>query len=136
MANGGWYGTDEEWNRIEAPLKFLDPMLGSFADKNGLSLTKNFKDWPERSLVWGTDVRCLIQVFLVDQSKLTLNLWICASQDRSGNRYWKNETPLKEVQALEMGKALAELLEIGKQKLDHWAAHPERLEFVTKLGGE
>ena len=27
MGNGGWYGTDEEWKRIEAPVKLLDSEL-------------------------------------------------------------------------------------------------------------
>jgi hypothetical protein len=69
------------------------------------------------------------------QSTLTLNLWICASQDRDGNRFWKNETPRKEEQASDMAADLFNLLEAGKRKLDHWSAHPEVLEFATKLGG-
>jgi hypothetical protein len=70
---------------------------------------------------------------LVDQSALTLNLWICASQDRDGSRYWRNETPRKEEQASEMAADLFDLLEAAKRKLDHWSAHPEVLEFATKL---
>jgi hypothetical protein len=133
MGNGGWYGTDEEWRRIEAPLKLLDPELDRFGRKHGLAITKNLKDWPERSIVWGMDVRCLMQMVLVDQSALTLNLWICASQDRDGSRYWRNETPRKEEQASEMAADLFDLLEAAKRKLDHWSAHPEVLEFATKL---
>jgi hypothetical protein len=60
VGNGGWYGTNEEWNRIEAPLKLLDSELDRFARKHRLRVTKNLEDWPERSLVWGNDVRCLI----------------------------------------------------------------------------
>jgi len=134
MANGGWYGTAQDRERIEGPLKLLDPELDRFASKYGLQVTKNLKDWPERSLVWGTDVRCLIQVFLVDESGLTLNLWICASQDRDGSRFWKKETSRKEVQVSEMARDLFDLLEAGKRKLDHCSAHPEELEFATKLG--
>ena|SRR5580704_659997 len=132
MANGGWYGTAEEWSRIEAPLKALDPDLDRFASKYGLNVTKNHKDWPERSLVWEGDVRCLMQIYLVDQSSLTLNLWICASQDRDGNRYWKNEMVRKEVLLPEMARDLLEALETGKYKLDLWSAHPEELEFAAK----
>jgi hypothetical protein len=118
----------------EAPLKLLDPELDRFARKHGLTVTKNLKDWPERSLVWGTDVRCLIQVFLVDQSALTLNLCLCAWQDRDGSRFWKNETPRKEERASEMAADLLDLLEAGKCKLDLWSEHPEVFEFATKLG--
>jgi hypothetical protein len=134
MANGGWCGTDEEWRRIEAPLKLLDPELDQFAREHGLTVTKNLKDWPERSVVWGADVRCMIQVFLVDQTALTLSLWICASQDRDGSRFWKNEMPREEKQASEMAADLFDLLEAGKRKLDYWSAHPEVLEFATNLG--
>jgi hypothetical protein len=133
MANGGWYGTKEAWERMELPLKQLDPALDQFAHKYELRVRKNAKDWPERSLIWGTDVRCLMQVFLVDQAAQTLNLWICASQDRDGNRFWKNETPRKEVRATELAQDLLDLLEAGKHKLDQWSAHPEELEFATKL---
>src|SRR5918995_6000947 len=109
MANGGWHGTDEEWKRIEAPLKSFDVELGRFVSKHGLVVTKNPKDWPERSIVWGSDVRCLIQVFLVDQAELTLNFWICASQDRDGSRFWKNEMLRTEVQASELARDLSDL---------------------------
>jgi hypothetical protein len=133
MANGGWYGTKEEWDRIKAPLKRLDPELDRFARKYGLRVTRNAKDEPERSLIWGSDIRCLIQVFLVDQSALTLTLWICASQNRDGKRFWKKETPRKEVHVTELAQNLLDLLEAGKRKLDQWSAHPEELQFATKL---
>jgi hypothetical protein len=131
MANGGWYGTAEEWNRLEAPLKLLDSELNRFARTHGLRVTRNLKDWPERSLVWGTGVRRLIQVYLVDQASLTFSLWICASQDRDGSRFWKRETLCKEVQAPEIARDLLELLEAAKRKLDHWSAHPEDFEVTA-----
>src|ERR1700722_9853481 len=96
MANGGWYGTKEEWNRIEAPLLEIDPIVSDFAEKFGLTVRKNNKDWPERSLVWGDGVHCLIQIYLVDQKLLTFNLWLCVSQDRENKRYWKQEFSIKE----------------------------------------
>src|SRR4051812_48849403 len=117
MGNGGWHGTTEAWDRLEAPFNLLDPELGRFARKHGLALTRNHKDWPERSLGWGNDVRCLLQVFLLNESALTLKLWICASQDRDGARYCKNET-LHEGIASELAPELPKLLELGKRKLD------------------
>lgn len=133
MANGGWDGTKQEWKRAEAPLKFMDPELKRFARKHGLTLTKNAKEWPERSLAWETDVRCGIQIFLVDQAALTFNFWICAIQDRDDNRFWKQEYLRKEVQAVEIANSLGELLETGKRKLDHWSAQPAELEFAIKI---
>jgi hypothetical protein len=135
MTNGGWHGTNEEWNRIEAPLKMLDADLDLFSRNQGLIVTKNVKDWPERSLIWGAEVRCLIQIFLANESMLSLNFWICASQDRDKSRFWKNEMLRKEIDALEMARDLKELLETGKRQLDDWSDHPEQLEFATNLLG-
>lgn len=133
MANGGWYGTEEEWARIEAPLKLLDHEINRFAGKHGLNVTKNSKNWPERSLRWGNNIQCLIQVYLADQDKLTLHLWICATQDREKKRYWKQEFLLREAQVSDAEKSLFGTLELGKQRLDLWSAHPEELEFATEL---
>jgi hypothetical protein len=134
MANG-WYGTHEEWERLEAPLKLLDPGLGSFAHTHGLTVTKNSKHGrPERSIIWGDDVRCLVQLFLASESVPTLNLWICASQDRDGNRYWKNEMLRREVQASDLVLELRDILEAGIRQLNQWSAHPDQLQFATELG--
>jgi hypothetical protein len=46
----------------------------------------------ERSLGWDNDVRCVLQVFLLNERARALKLRICASQDRDGARFWKNET--------------------------------------------
>lgn len=59
MANGGWYDSKEEWQRIEAPLLEVDSIFEVFAAENGLAVSKNHKDWPERSIEWGQGVRCL-----------------------------------------------------------------------------
>jgi hypothetical protein len=111
----------------------MDPELKRFIRKYRLKLTKNAKEWPSRSLSWGPDVRCGIQIFLVDQATLTFNFWLCAIQDRTDERFWKQEYLRKEVHAAEIAESLSELLETGKRKLDHWSAHPDELEFATKI---
>ena len=126
MGNGGWYGTQEEWERIEAPIKSLDVDLDEFAAKHQLSLTRNLKDWPGRSMGWGNDVRCLIQVYLDDAKTLGLNLWICASQDRDDKRYWKEEFLRKGAIAGELARELPVLLETAKARLD---------EIIAQLDG-
>ncbi|AWZ00320.1 hypothetical protein RHODOSMS8_00767 [Rhodobiaceae bacterium] len=133
MANGGWHGTREQLERLEASLKTMDPDFCSFASKYNLDLKKISKDGPVRFLEWGKEVRCLIQVYLADETDLTLNLWICAFQDRAGKRYWKKELIRTEVSARQLAEELAELLETGKHKLDQWASRPEELEFATDL---
>ena len=60
MANGRWYGTIEEWNEVEAPLIGVDSIINTFSNEFNLSLTKNYKDYPSRSMVWvNNDIRCL-----------------------------------------------------------------------------
>lgn len=134
MANGGWYGTQEEWERIESPLLEIDPIIDDFANEIGLCISKNHKDWPERSIEWGKEVRCLIQLYLADEKSLTFNLWLCASQDRGDKRYWKQETPVKEKQVSDFEGNLASLLREGREKLLNWSENSEQLEFATTLG--
>lgn len=133
MGNGGWYGTQEEWQRIEAPIKTLDPELERFANLHELSITRNHKDWPDRSIVWDTGTRCLIQLYLADAETLDINLWICASQDRGRDRYWKREFLCEGATIGDVTHQLPELLNVAKAKLDEWAADPRQLEFATKI---
>jgi hypothetical protein len=133
MGNGGWYGTQEEWRRIEGPIRTLDLELERFASLHGLSIARNHKDWPDRSMVWDTGARCLIQLYLADAETLGINLWICASQDRGRDRYWKQEFLCREADIGDLAPQLPELLNTAKAKLDEWAAHPEQLEFGTKI---
>jgi hypothetical protein len=136
MGNGGWYGTSEEWRRIEAPIRSLDPELERFAALHSLAVTRNHKDWPERSLVWGSDVRCLIQLYLDDVETLGINLWICASEDRSRDRYWMQEFLCKGVPIDDVAPCISEFLATTKARLDHWRTHPEMLEFAVNIAKE
>lgn len=131
MANGGYWRTKAEWQRVEEPLLQLDPSLCEFATQFGLQVTKNHKDWPERSIEWGTRIRLLIQVYLADPENLTFNLWLCASQDRSGKRFWKQETPIQSKPVADFQSTFASLLREGKAKLEGWSEAD--LEFVTDV---
>ena len=133
MANGGWYGTKEEWDRLEKPLLDIDPIIYKFAHSNSLSVTKNYKDWPERSITWGTDIRCLLQLYLVDKEKLTFNLWLCASQDRGKKRFWKQENAIEEKCVEEFKENLLETLQKSHDKLIQWSGNKELLTFAVEL---
>ncbi len=133
MANGGWYGTKEEWERIEGPLLEVDSILDDFATETGITISKNYKDFPERSFVWGGDVSCLIQLYLVDEKDLTFNLWLCASQDRGRKRFLKKDTPIKEQRVEQFKDSLARELRKGHQRLVEWGNNPDKLEFATEL---
>lgn len=87
MANGGWYGTKEEWQRIEKPLLEIDDEIDKFSDEFDLKLTRNHKDHPGRSLEWfGNDVQCLIQIYLVDEKELTIARLADMTSDQYGRR--------------------------------------------------
>ena len=133
MANGGWYGTKDEWERIEGPLLEVDSILDDFASETGMTISKNYKDFPDRSFVWGDDVRCLIQLYLVDEKDLTFNLWLCASQDRGRKRFLKKDTPIKEQRVEQFKDSLAGELRKGHQRLVEWGNNPDNLEFATEL---
>jgi hypothetical protein len=135
MANGGWHGTREEWDRIEAPLLDIDSVISEFAAKVGLSVQKNQKDWPSRHIEWGSDVRCLIQLYLADQETLTFNLWLCASEDRGNKRYWKQEMPIKQLPVSDFAGSLGAQLQKGHAKLSEWCKNKMQLEFATVIGG-
>jgi hypothetical protein len=134
MANGGWYGTREEWQRAEAPLLALDSDLEQFARTNKLVLTRNCKDWPERSLTWTSNgVNCRVQVYLDDLEKLTLAFGYCAYQDRDDARYWKNEIAKDDAPLSELLIDFGSLLLSAKHQLDLWSSRSEELEFAMKL---
>ena len=133
MANGGWYGTPEEWERLEAPLLSIDPVLERFASTHGLHLSRNLKDSPERSLAWGIEGRCLIQIYLADETEPTWNVWLCCSEDREDSRYWRNGFVIRELRLCEFEGKLVGILEESYRRLNEWAAKPDELRFATKL---
>jgi len=133
MANGGWYGTKEKWKRLEGPLVEIDPVIDEFAQKIGVPVTKNFKDLPGRSIEWGGEIRCLIQIYLANEKELTWNIWICCSHDRDGSRYWKREFLIENKPIEDFSDRLPDLFAEGRARLINWSRHPENLEFATKL---
>jgi hypothetical protein len=92
----GFQGSEAQWHRMEAPLIQVDPVLERFAASHKLSLSKNYHGHPERALRWNTAVECLIQLYLEDADRLTFNLWLCASQDRGAERFWRREFLVKD----------------------------------------
>jgi hypothetical protein len=118
----GFQGSESEWQRIEAPLLRVDSALELFASAQGLGISKNYHNHPERSLTWGTGLRRLIQLYLADSKLLTFNVWLCASQDRGSSRYWKQEFLLKEQNIETFFGTLSPLLEEAYRKVDSWTA--------------
>ena len=132
MANGGYWHSEADWRRVEAPLLELDNDLSAFALRYSICLTKNHKDWPERSLRWGKGIEFLIQVYLADEAALTFNVWLCASQDRNECRYWKREFLVEGMPVTDFRRSFASLLSAARVKVESWSE--DQLEFVTRLG--
>ena len=134
MANGGYFDK-EQWQELEKPLLFVDPIIHEFAVTHGLEVIRNHKGWPERSIVWHNgDVRCLIQLYLASENLLTFNLWLCASQDRGSKRFWKQESPIKSRPIPEFSDQLPGLLQEGWEKLLRWSNDPSDMEYATDDG--
>ena len=133
MANGGWHGTQPEWAAAEYPLPSLDPILTDFAKTNGLTLYKNYKDWPERSLKASMPLSSLIQIYRVDLISDAWRAWVVCSEDRSGERFWKRTFVADGITSHELTLRLESLLREGLTLLVEWNVRPQDLEFATKL---
>src|SRR5579864_395495 len=117
----GFYGSPVDWQRLEAPLLAIDERLAIFARANGLDQGRNYRNWPERSLRWQAgNVHKLIQIYLEDEKALAFTFWICATEDRGTQRFWKQKSLKKNVPFEEIDLELHELLTIGKKTLDDW----------------
>ena len=121
----GFEGSAEEWRRIEAPLRRLDWRLRLFGLSHLLPLSKNGRgghEWPERSFRWGRPLSRLIQIYLKDPNTLTHNLWICASEDRNGRRYWKQAMVREGVPIERIASELPGLLETALETVGNWTS--------------
>ena len=128
----GFHGRSIEWTRLEAPLLPLDPTLESFASAHQMDLSRNYHDWPERSLAWGVEPQRLIQIFLADETLLTWTLWVCVFRDHGGSRYRKQADLLKAVTIGVIANALSDLLLRAEDLANSWTI--DDLELATKLG--
>ena len=118
---------------MEGPLLALDPDLARFAIAHGLEVSKNAKDYPERSLRWGNNPSFLIQIYLENEDRLSWNLWLCCYEDRDDSRYWRTDFVIRDEPMEAFRDQLPGVLEESFKRLVAWGADPEQLEFVTKL---
>lgn len=127
----GYHGSDEDWKRLERPLRDIDPLVEAFAKRHKIALSRNYHNWPERSLRWGADPERVIQIYLEDADRLTWNLWLCASQDRGLQRFWKNQFLCHNVAMGELNPVMEQLLDEALRIVSSWRT--EDLEFATTL---
>jgi hypothetical protein len=129
----GFHGGPDEWRRLEGPLLTLDAKIEQFARTHGLSLSKNYHGWPERSLVL-TDgyIRRLIQIYLESEKTLTLNIWLCVSEDRGSERFWKRKFLRRDAPAGEISTNIENLLQQALAMVCGWK--DSDLELATLTG--
>ena len=127
----GHSGSKAAWSRIERPLIAVDAVIREFARRHGLSCSGNYHNWPERSLVWGDDVRRLIQIYLESEEQLTYRVWLCASQDRGLKRFWKQENLRVGLSPEQLKAELPALLDQAYGKVNAW--QKSSLEFADEV---
>ncbi|HKE08665.1 MAG TPA: hypothetical protein VKB48_12605 [Candidatus Acidoferrum sp.] len=116
---------------MEIPLLKLDPEIKQFARTQSIS-SKNYHDCPERSLVLmeGTVSR-LIHIYLESEKTLTLNVWLCASEERGNEPFWKKQFLRKDALAEQILTDIKSLLQEVLNVAQSWKG--TNLEFATKL---
>ena len=85
----GFHGPKEEWERMEAPYRRIDPVIDAFARRHGLQVVRNYRD-ADRSLRFNDDLSRALWVNATDKYgiKETYEVSIIAHQDRE-TRYLK-----------------------------------------------
>lgn len=120
----------DEWRKFEPLLESFDPQLRSFAERSGMAIRYNGRQWPSRGLecTGANNVAQKIQLYVSPDNPETVSMWICAWQDRVDGRYWAERFLLKDVPPAECAVKLDQLLKEARNELDYLASHPEQLQ--------
>lgn len=117
----GYYGSIEDWQRMEAPLLDIDNLLVKFAAERNLRVVRNYHNWPNRHVEWVRDgIYRGIQVTAADKPH-TYHMGLVAWKDQDGERYFADKWLKKWVFWPEIGDNLHQLLEEGIETLESWS---------------
>ncbi len=80
----------------ESSLLEIDKEIKHYAEEHQMKLTKNYHDWPERSLSWkNKKVTKQIQIYLDGENLNNFLVWGCTFKDTIfGRRYWWKVEPI------------------------------------------
>lgn len=121
MPNGGFDGSLEAWEKMEAPLLEVDELLAQFATERNMQVVKNYHNWPRRELKWVRDgIHLAIHILAADKPE-TYHLAIGAWEDRKNERYVADKWLKKWVFWPEIKDNLRQLLEEGTETLESWS---------------
>ena len=122
MPNGGYEGTLEDWEKIEAPLVEIDPLLAQFAAERKLEVVKNYHNWPQRYLNWvSRDINRSIQIVAADVGELRFHIGITAWVDKNGHRYGIDALLRRYEPWQQIRDDLDKLLEEGFTMSESWS---------------
>ena len=127
----GYHGSKGEWDRLEAPLVELDPVIKSFAESHKMELSSNYHNWPERSLTAIDELHRKIQIFMKNEEPPTFVIGAYAWRDIDANRYLKSEFVTEAVPLSALRLHLLSWLEQSYKTVMAWK--PEELEFATRI---
>lgn len=117
----GYYGSIEDWPKMEAPLLEIDDLLSQFAAERNMQLVKNYHNWPRRELEWVRDgVHRAIHIFAADRAG-TYHLAVVAWEDKNDIRYGADKWLKKWVAWPEIRDNLDQLLEEALMTLESWS---------------
>src|SRR5712664_2446175 len=106
----GYYGSIEDWEKMEAPLLEIDALLAEFASREGMDLEKNYHNWPQRELRrLKDDLHRTIHILAADKPD-TYHFAVGAWQDKNNERSIANKWPKKWVAWPEIKDNLPQLL--------------------------
>ena len=124
----GFEGKTKVWEKMDDPLIELEIKIIEFGNEKKLKYTKNYHNWPTRSLTWGLFIKRRISISAAKDSESKYNFTITAWRDTFKKRYIKYEYIKKDVDIVEIKIELPALLERSKKILDTWKK--EDLELV------
>lgn len=128
----GVQGSSADWDRLEAPLRPLDPAVEAFARRHGLELVENDRGWPSRRMRWADQgIERRVDVFLQDEEAGTLAVWAAAWIDRGGERHGRSEWLRERVDPGELADEIDAVLERARRSADSWG--PDDLEPWTEI---
>lgn len=127
----GHRGSAERWAELEAPLQAIDHVLEEFAVQHEMEITKNYHNWPSRTLSWGRPVQRQLSFYLHDEDHQTFGFRLTAWEDRGRERYWKVEVVRNDIDSRELSEIAAQMLELGCETTAKWGR--DQLKYVGDI---
>ncbi len=118
----GFIGSNEEWDRLEAPLREIDPIVTAFADRHGMVIEYNYHNWPNRHLVWGDSLRRAIQIVRSTGEPPLYSVHLAASEWRTDGHFVKQSVVAKGLDLAALKTGLERRLEKALSEVSSWTS--------------